>query len=323
MMRWTMYAKRHTNTIMIDTCNIILDTDRGGEIVPYLSDVKTVGDAGGKLQSILGKTDNYNVKVFPYRVYMFGSLCKYWYGTNYQTMTAKTVKLAAEKLGDALHLDVTTAKVVRLDVSSIIVVHREPSAYYRYLGEKTRFKRSVLQDNTLMYNTGNRALSFYDKAREMKAHGAELPPMFQGVDFLRYELRYIRRVAAQLKREVSLQTLSETDFYRVLVRNWFREYETITKINPLSMEECLARVTTPKQIIDMLAAAYLQSQGADYVANLISDLKAKGAYKDPKAYTRLKNQLSELRQNVKFDRQRAAMLDELNGGIKEIVAAYL
>lgn len=221
---------------MLDTVNFRLSRlDVGG--VDFIEDLprflENVGvhiydghrTISGSLKGLKVSADDNTVKVGD------GSLCKYYLGDNYQTLTRSAIKKAIESLSDALHLPMKAATVTRMDVAQNFIMQYPPSVYFNHLGEMGRSKR-LQQPSGLYYNLSGGQLCFYDKNKEHKAQNMAIPDLYKGRCVLRYERRYKERLAAKFGvPEVTGAMLSNEKFYIKVIDGWKADYHAIRKIN--------------------------------------------------------------------------------------------
>jgi hypothetical protein len=281
---------------MFDTVNFWIEKGNvsGGktfDIVPFLSEItERKNEKSG--YSCSGKLNNYSVNVFENGISLKGSLCKNYFGDNLHTLQRKDVQLSIEQLSDNLHTDIKTAKVTRLDVSTIIPTKRQPADYYNPLGYKPHFDRLQSTPDTLYYNNHKRQIIFYDKNKEASAKDVKVPEILQGQNLLRYELRYTKRLNNQFKTNLTANKLFETEFYRSTIQNWHNEFKTIQKIKNTSF--MIDNITTPKEAQMALFATLLQQSGQSTINDFLNELKAKNVFTDKKYYSRLKTDLNKI-----------------------------
>jgi hypothetical protein len=140
-------------------------------IAPYLDEV-TERQNERQGYTCTGRLRDYQVCITNSGVALLGSLAKYFLPSNVYTLTRATVQQAIEQMSDQLHTDVSAAKVLRADVSTVIPTMRPPADYYSCLGGKARFERVQATPDTLYYSTHTRQLVFYDKTKEAAAKRA-------------------------------------------------------------------------------------------------------------------------------------------------------
>ena len=218
---------------MYDTVNFWIDRvnvleGKPFEILPYLSEItERKNEKSG--YSCTGKILDYTASIFDRGISLKGSLCKSFFGNNIHTLTRQTAKQTIEKLSDYLHTDINTAKITRLDISTVIPTQRPPADYYNYLGSKPYFKRIQATEDTLYYNNHQQQIIFYDKTKEAKAKGVAIPATWKNSNLFRYELRYTKRLNKQLNTNVTGVNLYDDTFYYNIVQNWCNEFKTIQK----------------------------------------------------------------------------------------------
>ena len=164
-----------------------------------------------------------------------GSLCKWYLGDNFQTMGRGDTQKAIERLSDTLHVPIREAIVTRLDIGRNFETRFPPEVYFNHLGSLRNFIR-LKEPNGIYYCQSSKQLCFYDKIAEPKAHKAFIPKQYEGKNVLRYELRYLERIAAKLHmKEVTAAMLYDEAFYIGLMNRWGDAYMAIQKINDASL----------------------------------------------------------------------------------------
>ena len=105
----------------------------------------------------------------PIKLSFYGSLTKFYFGNNLAQLDWKTTKEAIKKLSDNLNLDISKARLTRIDFGVNILIQK-PIYHYTscLLGTKRlkwqRYKESI----TFFSKSGSKSLTFYDKINEMK-----------------------------------------------------------------------------------------------------------------------------------------------------------
>lgn len=186
---------------------------------------------------ISGGLDGYKISVSERGVNIKdGSLCKYYLGDNFQTLGRGDTKRAIERLSDTLHLPISEAKVTRLDVAQNFIMNHPPTVYMNHLGELKYSKRAMCADSSLYYYQSKGLLIFYDKIREQKAKGNQIPTLYTDRNTLRYEQRYKKRLSQTFNVEaVTGGMLYDERFYIDVVTRWRESYTAIKKINDVSL----------------------------------------------------------------------------------------
>ena len=305
---------------MIDTLGLyqIRESIRGGnpfDVVPYLSDVtEKYNEKQG--QSCTGKVLDFFVKVYENgSLFLDGSLAKFYFeGENVNTLTRRATQNAIEKLSDYLHTDIEAAKVVRVDISTIIPTKRPPCDYFSYLGNKPYFQRLQATDNTLYYNNHQRQIIFYDKGKEARAKGMNIHEQLQNDNLFRYELRLLKRVNSQLKADVTAQTLYDEAFYQSIIQRWYDEFKTIQKLkNHSFMTE---NITTIKDAETALFSYLLQQSGQSIIDEFLNDLRANNTFKERQRYSELKKRLHTI--SVAPTGEQSDLMQELETAIYNV-----
>ena len=246
---------------------------------------------------ISGRAGDYKIYANQRGISIKGSLAKYFLPSNVYTLTRATAQQAIEMLSDQLHIDVSTATVTRVDISTVIPTKHKPSAYYSQLGDKPYCPNRVrATDGTLYYQTQQKQLAFYDKTAEAKAKRALIPPTLADCNLLRYEMRLLKRLQKQLKRAdpMTAAALYNQETYYMLVQLWKQEFETIKKIHRNTA--MMQNIKTPKDAQTALFARLLQQGGQPVIDDFIADLKARKQFTNRLYYSRLKADLTKILQ---------------------------
>lgn len=149
----------------------------------------------------VGKLDNLRVKSTPDGVSITGSLPRFHFGSNLETLTCQQTGHVLQRLSDTLGLPIESAKVTSFEFGSNLSVSRPPVEYFAHLGHASRYRRSEINmgnGNGLYYSNGRRELGFYDKLRELRSRKIRVPESLIGRNLIRYELRLLRKVGSQL-----------------------------------------------------------------------------------------------------------------------------
>jgi len=190
-----------------------------------------------------------------------GSLCKFMFGNNYNTMGRHDTQQAIEKLSDGLHLPMDRATVLRLDFGQNIIMQHPLDVYYNHLGLLSRAQR-LQEPNGLYYVMSGGRLCFYDKNREQRAHNEPIPPLYQNQNVLRVEQRYLQRLPQRLNRpEVKGATLYDETFFNDLLNRWRGGYKSIQKINDVSIN--FENMKTVRELTRVALASFVEQNGGE------------------------------------------------------------
>jgi len=272
------------------------------EVLPYLSGIEERQNEQG--YSCSGKAKNYNVFVSESGIALRGSLAKNRFGDNIHTLTRKDAQWAIEELSDHLHIDINVAKVTRLDISTILYTKYPPADYYQYLGQKPYFKRLQSTPDTLYYNNHQRQLVFYDKQKEAKEKGVQVPEILKNANLLRYELRYTKRINKQLNADVTAGKLYVRPFYDGLCENWYNEFKTTQKLK----KQCfmLDEATTIRGAKDVLLARLLKEK-PEMINEFMQALKTEKKFANRADYSRLNADLNKMIATAEFHEKNELM----------------
>ena len=250
---------------------------------------------------------------FPQKLKITGSLAKFHYGDNLQKLTRSETEQAIQKLSETLTVDMKQAKVQRLDIGANFVLSKPCAEYQACLGEIPRMKRSTLtsaQGEGVYFQNSKRTLAIYNKVKDCQKLRQPIPEVFQGRHVLRYELRYMKNISAQLKLQtVTAQDLYSEIFYIDILNRWRDCYFSINKNEGYRMRDDID-IEKPKDLINYFAAIGIQQLGGTgKVLELLKVSQQSGKLTKQRAYS-LRNKVHEITTIPK--------LVEPNNSIKEL-----
>ena len=190
--------------------------------------------------SINGYLDNLHVKISQNCLKVYeSSICKYYLGDNFQTMTRQDTKQAIEKISDSLHVPFHKANVHRIDVSTHFIMKYPEAVYYSLLGNLQYYKRSDMNNGLYYFTKGDiRTLLFYGKAYEQKVKKNHIPLVYKDVNLLRYELRFLQKLSKQFNRAyITARLLYDEYFYIDIVDKWKDNYMNIDKLKKMNWDK--------------------------------------------------------------------------------------
>ena len=263
---------------------------------------------------ITGKAKNMVIRRNANSITVQGSLPKYQYGNNLQTLQRADTGLIIEELSDLISTDLRKARLQRVDFSTNIITEHKPQYYYRFLGHLTRFYRHS-DNSSLYYNQGCKKLLFYDKIKDAKAKQMPIPEQYQNKNVLRYEMRLLKQVKKFFKRDVLANDLINKQLYNYLLDKWYEYYKEIekqkSKINIMSNQ-----ITSPKDFDKQLLIGLVQSLGYNHIDDVIEQMKTMKVFNQKEYYSRLK---SKYRRLSKVDICDEDVISEIDMKINEVV----
>lgn len=278
---------------MYDTIHLRLPLDRVGEF--YLDSIcsrlEKMSEHWYSNESLVisGYLDgNLRVSISDRNVSIKGSLAKYYFGNNFDTLTLTQTKEAIMKMSDALSLPIEKAKVTRIDFSDNLIMDYKPEAYYNYLGKCSYYTRNPLESNSLYYNGSKKTKLFYDKIAWAKGKKIEIPSELIGKNVLRFEMRYEKGLNKQFNLpEVTAEKLYGNDFYLTLLNKWRQEYLSIVKLGNIICNYEV--IKTPKDVSKRFELLGMQTYGYERVMKEIENMEFQGVMTNSRSYSRVKN----------------------------------
>ena len=221
---------------MYDTINLrIKKSEANGvnfinETPRYMNDIGEHNYSGeivitGDIEGLKVCLNSYQLKIKD------GSLCKWYLGDNFKTLGRSDTQRAIEKISDLLHLPMEKAVITRMDIAQNFIMKYDPIVYINHLGT-LKYAKRLQETNGIYYSYTDGRLCFYDKNKEQREKRLNIPELYKGRNVLRYEQRYIRRLAKQFRVEaVTGALLYNEDFYTNIIDKWEKSYFGIQKIN--------------------------------------------------------------------------------------------
>lgn len=171
-----------------------------------------------------------------------GSLAKWFFGNNIQTLTLAQAIKAVRDLGIALGVGdaIFRAKVNRVDFSSVVCTDLPPVYYFNLMDYLKGFRRFIRDGETTLYYDralNDKVVKAYDKTLEANETGMEIPENYRGKNLFRFEIVYkakeIKRVFNKCKnlKEVTLKDILTERAFNQFADTWLDYYEKIHKIN--------------------------------------------------------------------------------------------
>ena len=260
---------------MFDTMKARLETSETGNLETVLTDYQERANTktGDLWQS--GRLANLRVSINGYGLTVEGSLPKYLFGNNLETLTRSATRQAIEKISDSLHLSIEEAKICRFDVAYNWSMKRPVIEYTSALLSAPYCKRSDFADReTVTFHNTMRSISIYDKAREVEKKKEAIPEFYQGKNILRYETSFKARLGKQFgKQIITVKDLTDEVFYMKPIKKWKELYFLIQK----TRKERALCMTGQKEYLQSLAFYGLQNiGGVDVAIDLIRGARERG-----------------------------------------------
>jgi len=248
---------------------------------------------------VQGDLRNMKVTLNESSISVKGSLCKYFYGNNIDTLNLTTTREALNQISADLSIDIHKASVSRI--------------YYPYLGQLSRFERYE-QPNSIYYNQQAKRLLFYDKIEEAKKKGMTIPKQHIGDNLLRYELVLNKGISRYLKYNgLYVQDLGSEELFKKLLHLWYSYYQQIQKhskqLNPMTNN-----INNPKTALKELLEALIR-KNPETVDHFCKRIKEEQLFKHKEYYSRLNSRIRKIHQAEVVENP---LIDELSSKIEDI-----
>ncbi len=307
------YVKMYDNLDLNIKKEHCKQTDFLQSVPQYLTNVSTHGVSQFG-EYVIGYLDSLKVSISENRVKIYdSSICKYYLGDNFKTLTKGDTKRAIEKISDSLQLPFHLANVTRIDFAQNLIMQFNEKVYYPYLGEAQYYNR-LEQNNGLYYNNQKRQLLFYGKEYEQKVKRQTIPELYKNRNVLRFELRFIKRLNEQFnKPEITARLLYDEVFYNNLVKRWRNEYLAIQKINSklISMKPTGSK----KEFIENLALFTVLELGQPQILSKVKEWQESKEISKKQAYD-LRTSIKKISRNP-INEKGNDLINEMDRKIKE------
>ncbi|WP_298136051.1 phage/plasmid replication protein [Flavobacterium sp.] len=176
-----------------------------------------------------------------------GSLAKYYNINNIENFNWRFIRNAISNLSQELGLPLERGRLTRIDVGVNIELDKNVTDYFPEIFFLEYYQRITRNISTLRFenNTHKISLLFYDKLKEFVSKEKLIKDIDLGFitdaeNLMRIELQIQERVSQILKtKDVRVSCLFQTDFCRLLMRNWLDLYQNIYKKSVLSYPKSL------------------------------------------------------------------------------------
>lgn len=307
---------------MYDKIRMVIGRGSGcADVTQYLDNAKEQTNLKTGEVCAFGGYHGMRVDVYAGYVYITGSLAKLVYGNNFYTLDRETTAKAVASLEDGLHMDLRNAKVTELEFGRNFAMSRPVVEYLQRLGDIPRMVRSEVGVSTLYYmgkgKTKPLVVTFYDKKAEALAKGVALPAGYDGVNLLRYEIRYKGRLPYQLGvPAVTASTLYEREFCGMMARRYVGRYLTIKKINFEGVYD-MKRVNNVRDACKMFVAQAMVEGWESRVEPFVGKLKEMQVFKHESEYTRLRHKIKDIAA-MRCDANNDGLVKELDEKIMSV-----
>lgn len=242
-----------------------------------------------------GSLDGLKVTIYTGGISIIGSLAKFLYPNNVYPLNRHSTAQAIEKLSDSLHLSVEAATVSGLEFGQAFVMKYPVESYLSKLGNMPKLLRYHFDVGTLYYKPRGKqqpkVFAFYDKKADAMAKGMALPVGFKDANLLKYEMRLNGRLPQQMGvPEVTASTLSESGFYRQMVKRYQDSYFSISKQNQIKTD-VMSEIKTVSDAFDVLVARLINQSDQTQIAAFLEELKEAKVFEDRINYTRLRKKI--------------------------------
>lgn len=283
--------------LWLDRCDV---KDAFPHITSYLDEAKEQTDLRTGEIRTYGSLQGLKVSLYVGGLTIVGSLPKFMYDSNIYPLDRQTTANAISKIEDALHLSLADAKVTGFEFGCCFLMRHRVQEYLDRLGSIPRLQRQRYNRDTLYYKHGGqqqpKTYCYYDKVAEAKRKKMEIPTGLADANLLRYEIRLDGRLPYQLNvPEVTASTLSDRQFYKMVMKHYQDAYSAISKIKR-QKDNAMSGIKTVQDAFDCFVGKLISKTGQsqEQIDDFLHELKTADVFKDRVSYTRLRQKLERV-----------------------------
>lgn len=202
-----------------------------------------------------GYTGGLRISVTENRVRIEGSLSKYYYGNNTQTLTLAHAKEAIKRLGRQLNLPIDKADVMEVDIAENFEMKYSPDLYISKLQTLGSSHPNKWHGTTYFPINGS-MLRFYDKGQESRQRGnrrlkrERCPlPERENKNLLRYEMKFKKAKIRQVfGRQLKAKDLYNRQVFWQFISEWSGTYEDIGKMSDKLFDVTFEQIKSAKDL---------------------------------------------------------------------------
>ena len=263
-----------------------------------------------KVRWVHGKYKNMYISVNECYMTISGSLSVYYFGNNFLMLSIADTKKAVNKLSEELGIPLYDAKLNRLDIGLNLKMDHKPSVYLKTLGNADGYRR-IDYGMSLYLKNSRRILCFYDKIQQCIDEKKDIPAEFESENILRIELRYMNKLSIQLhKPQIILSDLYEPSFAKMLITEWWSEFDSIEKYRKTMLSEYNV-YGSQKDYADFLMLKGIEAEGGLHKVLADIDIKNKVGMLDNTQKFRVKERIRKICSNSNLTKE-DDLLSELN-----------
>lgn len=249
---------------------------------------------------------------------LMGSIAKFANGNNVYALNRQQTREAVEKLCDILTIPPDGVNVSQLEFGTTFPMRYPVNLYFSRLGDLTRFKRKrLVKTETLQYEQNEKKIKFYDKKRECIDKKQDLPPLFNSMNLLRYEVTIIHSLAKKLhtgEQGFTLASICDGRIYQSLLDYYQETYNNIPK--RYFADKDMKHIHTAKDITEGLFARLLSEADPDVINDYLEEIQAKAPLQDKALYRAKKDLTTLLADGIDKD----GLINELNNAVANATA---
>lgn len=204
-------------------------TDRNN-LINKLNKARDTYDYDTCVDYVSGKLGNMQIQEHEHGFYIQGSISKYYFGNNIQTLSITQLKECVERLEDDFDIPISDLPLSRVDLADCITLTYKPKVYYNCLHSFPRMEKVIL-GNGIRFENKSRSLRFYDKIEERMNKRQYIPESLREKNLLRYEYRMDERLEDYFDFKIdNITAFYNSENWTKSINTWHTQFEKIIKV---------------------------------------------------------------------------------------------
>lgn len=230
-----------------------------------------------------GYVGNYKITILPDKIFLNGSLGKFYFGTNVLPLSREDLPKALKKLKKETGLPIQYARIIRIDFAVNLFLQFPFKKYLQCFEETHGYTKSHSQYGGIRYikqkERDNFELSIYNKLSELRVNARDVYAVAKGVMEKGGE-KAIMRIELRMKSEVKKRLLPNVQKLMVphllsrkvnqrLARLWQKTYGGIAKNKSHRLPTGISGL---KELKDVLVSMQIKSMGLHQILADIDEI---------------------------------------------------
>lgn len=189
----------------------------------------------GELKAVKGNLNNLSIYLTNNYYNIEGSLSKYLYGNNFETLTLKDTEIAFKEIGNQLNIDLLNANLRKIHIGFNIETDNNIKELFNSFVGLNGYADRLQIHNELVFKNKSNELVFYDKKNELKE--IQNINIERENNLIRIEARFNKNINNTFKSKIIVKDLFNKKFANNLITKLKDTYNKVEKREVYSMNE--------------------------------------------------------------------------------------